>query len=92
MARIMSMPADFFKDYSSGELAERAQYINSLCNTIVSALMVTGLSGLFSLAYISQVVAFAPALVIPSLCMTRLTVGYSVFNTFTQMKENKEKC
>lgn len=91
MARIMSLPADFFKDYSSGELSERSQYINSLCNTIVSAFMVTGLSSLFSLVYISQVFVFAPALVVPSLCITLLTVGYSVFNTFTQMKENKEK-
>lgn len=91
MARIMSLPADFFKDYSSGELSERSQYINSLCNTIVSAFMVTGLSSLFSLVYISQVFVFAPALVVPSLSITLLTVGYSVFNTFTQMKENKEK-
>lgn len=91
MARIMSLPADFFKDYSSGELSERSQYINSLCNTLVSAFMVTGLSSLFSLVYISQVFVFAPALVVPSLCITLLTVGYSIFNTFTQMKENKEK-
>lgn len=91
MSRIMSLPADFFKDYSSGELSERAQYINSLCNTLVSAFMVTGLSTVFSLAYISQVFIFAPALVIPSLCITLLTVGYSVFNTLTQMKENKER-
>lgn len=89
MARIMSLPADFFKDYSSGELAERSQYINSLCNTLVSAFMVTGLSTVFSLAYISQVFVFAPALVVPSLCITLLTIGYSVFNTLTQMKENK---
>ena len=89
MARIMSLPADFFKDYSSGELAERSQHINSLCNTLVSAFMVTGLSTVFSLAYISQVFMFAPALVVPSLCITLLTIGYSVFNTLAQMKENK---
>lgn len=89
MARIMSLPADFFKDYSSGELAERSQHINSLCNTLVSAFMVTGLSTIFSLAYISQVFMFAPALVVPSLCITLLTIGYSVFNTLAQMKENK---
>lgn len=89
MARIMSLPAGFFKDYSSGELAERSQYINSLCNTLISAFMVTGLSTLFSLAYISQVFVYAPSLVIPALCITLLTVGYSVFSTFTQMRESK---
>ncbi|MGN1341503.1 MAG: NHLP bacteriocin export ABC transporter permease/ATPase subunit [Oscillospiraceae bacterium] len=89
MARIMSLPAGFFKDYSSGELAERSQYINSLCNTLVSAFMVTGLSTVFSLAYISQVFIYAPTLVIPSLCITLLTIAYSVFSTLTQMKESK---
>ncbi len=89
MARIMSLPAGFFKDYSSGELAERSQYINSLCNTLVSAFMVTGLSTVFSLAYISQVFLYAPTLVIPALCITLLTVGYSVFSTLTQMRESK---
>ena len=89
MARIMSLPAGFFKDYSSGELAERSQYINSLCNTLISAFMVTGLSTVFSLAYISQVFIYAPTLVIPALCITLLTIGYSVFNTLTQMRESK---
>ena len=89
MARIMTLPAGFFKDYSSGELAERSQYINSLCNTLVSAFMVTGLSTVFSLAYISQVFIYAPTLVIPALCITLLTVGYSVFSTLTQMRESK---
>ena len=92
MARIMSLPAGFFKDYSSGELAERSQYINSLCNTLISAFMVTGLSTVFSLAYISQVFVYAPTLVFPALCTTLLTVGYSVFSTLTQMRENKAKC
>lgn len=89
MARIMSLPAGFFKDYSSGELAERSQYINSLCNTLISAFMVTGLSTVFSLAYISQVFVYAPTLVVPALCITLLTVGYSLFSTLTQMRESK---
>lgn len=89
MARIISLPADFFKNYSSGELAERSQYINSLCNTLVSAFVVTGLSTVFSLAYISQIFVFAPTLVVPALCISLLTLGYSVFSTLTQMRERK---
>lgn len=89
MARIISLPAGFFKDYSSGELAERSQYINSLCNILVSTFMVTGLSTVFSLAYISQIFVYAPTLVIPALCITLITVGYSVFSTLTQMRESR---
>ncbi|MGN1423892.1 MAG: ATP-binding cassette domain-containing protein, partial [Oscillospiraceae bacterium] len=32
---------------------------------------------------------YAPTLVIPSLCITLLTIGYSVFSTLTQMRESK---
>ena len=91
ITRILSLPANFFKNYSAGELAQRAQYINLLCSTLISSFAVVGLSSLFSLIYISQVFVFAPALVVPSLCITLLTIGYSVLNTFLQMKENRTK-
>lgn len=48
MMRILSLPADFFKDYSAGELSSRAGYIGALCNTIISVLLGTGLTSLFS--------------------------------------------
>lgn len=89
MARIISLPAEFFRDYSSGELAERSQYINSLCSALVSTFMVTGLSSVFSLAYISQIFVYAPSLVVPALCVTLVTVGYSVFSTLSQTRESR---
>ncbi|MGN0656893.1 MAG: NHLP bacteriocin export ABC transporter permease/ATPase subunit [Ruminiclostridium sp.] len=89
MARIMSLPAGFFRDYSSGDLAERAQHINSLCSTIVSSFMVTGISAVFSLAYITQVFEYTPTLVIPALCVTALTILCTIITTFLRMRENK---
>ena len=66
MMRIMSLPADFFKSMSSGELSSRSTYISSLCNTIVDTVLTTGLSTIFSLVYIAQIFAFAPTLVVPA--------------------------
>lgn len=91
MSRMMSLPAGFFKDYSSGELSSRAQYINSLCNMLVSAALSTGLTSVFSLAYISQIFVYAPALVAPSLVITLVTVVFSVISTFAQMKISKKQ-
>ena len=34
MSRLMSLPAGFFKNYSSGELSARAQCSNSLCEIV----------------------------------------------------------
>ena len=91
MSRLMSLPAGFFKKYSSGELAARAQCSNSLCEMLVSVALTTGLTSVFSLVYISQIFVYAPALVVPSLIITLATVAFTVVSAFVQMKVSKKK-
>ena len=91
MARIMSLPAAFFKNYASGELSARSQYINSLCARLVDTVLSTGLMSLFSLIYISQIFAFAPALVVPSLLIILVTLLFTVVSTFAQMRISKRQ-
>ena len=67
MMRIISLPADFFRGFASGELAERAQNISALCDQLVNVLLSAGLTGVFSLVYIAQIFAYAPALAGPAL-------------------------
>ena len=86
MMRVMSLPADFFKEYSSGELANRASQVGTLCRMLVSTVMSTGLTSLFSLIYISQIFAYAPALVVPALLIILATVVFSVISSLVQMK------
>lgn len=69
MMRIMSLPADFFKGYGSGDLSSRAAHISSLCNMLVSAVLTTGLTSVFSLIYISQIFIYAPVLVVPAIAV-----------------------
>ncbi len=91
MSRVLSLPAAFFKQYSSGELSARAQYINSLCSMLVSMVLSTGLTSVFSLVYISQIFVYAPALVVPSLIITLVTVVFSIISTFVQMRISKKQ-
>lgn len=91
MSRLMSLPAGFFKNYSSGELSARVQCSNSLCEMLVSVALTTGLTSVFSLVYISQIFVYAPALVIPSLIITFVTVVFTVVSAFVQMKVSKKK-
>ena len=44
MMRVLSLSADFFKDYSAGELSGRAQQISALCGALVNAVLSTGLT------------------------------------------------
>lgn len=91
MARIMSLPAEFFKDYSSGELSTRAQYLNLLCTMLVDSVLSAGLTSLFSLIYISQIVAFVPALAAPAAIVIAVTLLFSVISTLVQVKVSRRR-
>ncbi len=91
MARILSLPATFFKDYNSGEITTKAQYINTLCTTLVQTFLSTGLTSIFSLAYISQVFIYAKELVIPALCITLVTLIFSIVSSLAQMQISKKQ-
>ena len=91
MMRIMSLPADFFKGYGSGDLSSRAAHISSLCNMLVSAVLTTGLTSVFSLIYISQIFIYAPVLVIPAIAVILATVAFSLISSFAQMRISKKQ-
>ncbi len=91
MMRILSLPAPFFKDYGSGELSSRASYVNSLCSTLVSVILNTGLTSIFSLVYITQIFEYAPALVAPALIIILVTVLFTVLSSLLQMKLSEKQ-
>lgn len=86
MMRIMSLPADFFKKYSSGELSSRASQVGVLCKMLASTVLSTGLTSVFSLIYISQIFVYAPDLVVPALIIILVTVVFSLTSSVVQMK------
>ena len=91
MMRVMSLPPSFFKQYSAGELSGRAQYIGSLCNMLISTVLSTGLTSVFSLIYITQIFAYAPTLVVPSLAIILATILFSLISSFVQMHISKSR-
>ncbi len=91
MMRILSLPPEFFKHYSAGELSNRSQYINALASQLVGVAMSTGLTSIFSLLYITQIFVYAPALVAPALLVTLVTVAITTILVFAQMKISKQQ-
>ena len=85
MMRLISLPVSFFRQYSPGELKSRSMSVNQLCQLLQSMVLSTGLTSLSSLLYVTQIFHFAPALVIPSLIMILVTVGFSVATTLVQI-------
>ncbi len=89
MMRLLSLPASFFRRYSPGELKSRSLSVNQLCSLLFGIVMNTGLTSLTSLLYVTQIFRFAPSLVIPSLVIVAVTVGFSILTTVTQIRINK---
>ena len=91
MMRLLSLPAGFFRKYSPGELKSRSTSVNQLCSMMMNMVMSTGLTSLTSLLYITQIFHFAPALVIPSLIIVALSVGFSIVTTLTQIRISRRR-
>lgn len=90
MMRILALPADFFKNYSSGELTSYSTYMSTLCNILVTSISQIGLGSLFSLIYIGSIFAYAPGLVAPAITVTLVTLLFSIISAIMQMKVSAE--
>lgn len=91
MMRILSLPASFFKNFSSGELMQRLAYIRQLSSTLLSLILTTGVSLVFSLAYIGKIYSMAPILAIPALIIVAASCLLSVTASLVQIRVSRRK-
>ena len=91
MMRLLSLPVSFFRQYTPGELKSRSLSVNQLCSMLMSLFLISGLTSLTSLLYIGQIFKFAPTLVIPSLVIVVVTVGFSIISTLAQIRINRRQ-
>lgn len=91
MMRLFSLPAKFFRNYSSGELASKMGYISSLCQMIAGDILPVLMTGVFSFGYVFQMYQFAPALVLPGISFIFLSILLSVIFTLMQQKITRRK-
>ncbi len=91
MMRVLSLPVNFFKNYGSGELANRLWNVNALCGRVFDALLSTGVMAVFSLVYIVQVFTYAPALTVPVMVVTALTFLISAITAVWQTRISEKQ-
>lgn len=91
MMRLLSLPAVFFKRYSSGELAGRIQDMNGLCSMITEVIFTVGLSVILSVLNLFQVYAYAPELMGAVAAILLITLVFAVISSAVQTKVYLEK-
>ena len=89
MMRLLSLPASFFRKYSPGELRSRSASVGRLSSSILDLIFTGGLTSLSSLLYVTQIFRFAPALVVPSIIIVLVTIGFTIASAVAQIRLNR---
>lgn len=84
--RVLALPPSFFKQYSSGNLANRISLVTQLTTQMTSIALGSGLSAILSLVYIFQIGMFAPSLAIPALTVALVQAALTVAITLATMR------
>lgn len=85
-SRMLSMPAEFFKRYDSGDMASRVSAVQTLGTTLMGAALNGGLTTVFSLIYIFQIFNIAPGMLWPALAAIALQFAVSILLVLSQRK------
>ena len=76
--RLINLSVEFFKDYSSGELAYKASGVNMLCSFSMRVIFSAGLTAMMSLIYLFQIFQFSPLLVAPALSVMMMMLVFAL--------------
>jgi NHLM bacteriocin system ABC transporter ATP-binding protein len=90
MARILALPANFFKDKSSGEISQRLTAAEGICSMFINACFTTTLTSVLSLMYVGQIFVYAPVLVVPAILVILATLIVSLITSFVQLSHSKK--
>ncbi len=91
MMRVLSLPADFFRKYGTGELAQRVEYVSSLSQSIMTVIYSTGLTAICSLVYVVQIRSFAPGLMWPAIGIIILNILMTVILSVLALNRERER-
>ncbi|MBQ8955855.1 MAG: ATP-binding cassette domain-containing protein, partial [Lachnospiraceae bacterium] len=88
MMRILTLPSDFFKVYSAGDLANRVQNMNLFVTQLINMGLSAFVTALFSFIYILQIISFAPALAVPAFIAAFLQMAVMILAVVLKSKVN----
>ncbi|MDO5564285.1 MAG: ATP-binding cassette domain-containing protein [Eubacteriales bacterium] len=89
--RILRLPPNIFNDYMAGDMAMRVSSLSNLCNMLFDTIFSVGLTSIFSITYIIQMMKYTKSLVIPSIIVLVLNVVLSIYISNFRLKNNTNK-
>ena len=90
MMRLLSLPAEFFRKYSPGEMKSRSMSVNQLCSMLMKLAVNITLCLLTSVLYITQIFRMTPTLAVPAIIIVLITAGFFVITTVVQTRISRK--
>ena len=90
MMRLISLPAPFFRRFSSGDLASRITQVSDLCTIVYSGVFSLGTTAVASLLYLFQIYRYTPALLGPVLAVVLLTAAVMTWTGHLRQKQMRD--
>ncbi|MCI8797512.1 MAG: ATP-binding cassette domain-containing protein [Dorea sp.] len=91
MARTVSLPTEFFKEYNAGELTSRIDSVSDAVKDMMDVVVSIGLTTMCSLIYIVQIRYIASRLLMPTLLILSLIFAVNAAAVWYQVGWNEKK-
>jgi NHLM bacteriocin system ABC transporter ATP-binding protein len=88
--RLLKLPAPFFRDYTSGDLAERSMAVSSIRQELSGKAIASLIGFLFSLVYLIQIFRYSGRLAKLGLLLSLLTVAITACISFLKYTSEKK--
>lgn len=90
MMRILSLPSEFFKAYSSGELTSKIMSVSELCTAISENLVSVGITSVFSIVYFVWIMIYTPQMILPTVTVFTIMAVFLVKLLSVRTKTKKK--
>ncbi len=84
--RILNLPTNFFRKYSAGDLADRAQGVDAIQNLVAGAGVAAVLGSVSGLFYVVQMFTFNLRLALLAILLTAIYVGFNLVANYLQLR------
>ncbi len=84
--RLLALPAPFFRKYSTGELAERANGINAIQEMLSGTVLASFLNGIFSIFSLALLFYYNVKLALIAMVLVLIAMIYTFVSAYFQMR------
>lgn len=88
--RLLNLPATFFREYASGDLADRASGVNKIRDLVAGAGVAAILGMLTSVFYLGMLFKYSMAMAMLSVALTIVFVGFTTAMNFMQLRYQRQ--